>query len=157
MSYSKPMSKIKINKKSALITASAVLVILIINIFASYFIKQKITGLLLDESGYYNASVDNVQFRLIRKSITFNGVLLTPTSESITNLIDESSEKEILGNVVLSSVKLTGIGFINLLFNHKIEVKSIILNDLSITDFQNSKIEEIKEKKDIQVDFDYTS
>jgi len=148
------MTKNKNLKKRGLILLGSIVLILVINFILSSIIKQKITGFLLEnESNYYTATVEDVSFKLLRRSITLTEVFIIPTKNSIDSLKNKSSSKEALENITLSSIKLTGIGLLDLLFNKKIDLKSIELNDLLIRKFENSNIhEKLKSKKTTNID-----
>ena len=140
------MRTIKNSKKKISLLVGALLFILIVNLVVSSVIKQKITGFLLqNESDYYTATVEDVSFKFLRRSITLTDVFIIPSKKSIDSLKNKSSSKEALENITLSSIKLKGIGLIDVLFNKTIDINAIELNDLLVHKFENSSIKE-KEK-----------
>ncbi|MBV1888073.1 MAG: hypothetical protein KUG51_02165 [Urechidicola sp.] len=151
------MKKLTISKKRIFIALGFIVFVLLINQLASSFIKNKITDLLLkNESGYYTASVESVDFRLLRRTLTLTDVFIIPTKKSLDSLKNKSSSKESLENITLSSINLKGIGLIDILFNKKIDINTIVLNNLLIHKLENSKIREFKkEKKSIDIDSIY--
>ena len=153
------MSTKKNQKKKIYIFLGTLLFILAINFVVSSVIKQKITEFLLqNESEYYTATVDNVSFKLLRRSITLTDVFIIPNKKSIDSLKSKKSSRENLENITLSSLKLNGIGLFDLLFNKKIDINSIVFNDLLIHKFENSQIQKKKkEKKSLNIDSIYLS
>ncbi len=155
------MAKIKISKKTLIITSVTLVIIIAINLIVSSIIKEKLTSLLLkNESEYYNDRVESVSFKLIQRSITLNNVFLTANKESIDSLINKTSSKEALESITLSSIKFKGIGLFDVLFRKKINVNAIVLNDLFIHKFENTEIVEKKstqkeEKKPFDIDSIY--
>ncbi len=151
------MSKTTRRKKYIFILLGFVIAILAVNMILSSVIKQKITEFLLkNESNYYTATVEDVDFKLLRRSITLTDVFIIPTKKSLDSLKNETSSKEALENITLSSVKLRGIGIYQILFNKTIDVNTIVLNDFSINKFENSEIkEQKKDKKPIDIDSVY--
>ena len=151
------MATIKNPKKKAFIFLGVLLFILALNFVVSSVIKQKITEFLLqNESDYYTATVDDVHFKLLRRSITLTNVFIIPNKKSIDSLKNQKSSKEELENITLSSLKLNGIGLIDIIFNKKIDINTIVFNDLLIHKFENSRIhEKKKEKKSLNIDSIY--
>lgn len=153
------MSTKKNPKKKVYIFLGAILFILAINFVVSSVIKQKITEFLLqNESEYYTATVDNVHFKLLRRSVILSDVFIIPNKKSIDSLKAQKSSKKELENITLSSLKLNGISLIDILFNKKIDINTIEINDLLIHSFENSKIhKKKKEKKPLNIDSIYLS
>lgn len=150
------MPVIKNVKKKTFIFIGFLLFIVMINFIVSSVIKEKITGFLLqNESNYYTATVKNVDFKLLRRSITLTDVYIIPTKKSIDSLKNKSSSKEALENITLTSIKLSGIGLIDIIFNKTIDVNSISLNDLYIHKFENSSIRKKAKSKSLNIDSIY--
>ncbi|MDC9722771.1 MAG: hypothetical protein PSN34_08345 [Urechidicola sp.] len=153
------MSTKKNPKKKVYIFLGVLLFILATNFVVSSIIKQKITEFLLhNESEYYTATVDNVHFKLLRRSVILSDVFIIPNKKSIDSLKAQKSSKKELENITLSSLKLNGIGLIDIVFNKKININTIEINDLLIHSFENSKIhKKKKEKKPFNIDSIYLS
>ncbi|MFK5878346.1 MAG: hypothetical protein QM478_02495 [Flavobacteriaceae bacterium] len=142
------MATRKNTKKKAFIFLGVLLFIIAINFVVSSIIKQKISEVLLqNESDYYTATVEDVSFKLLRRSITLTDVFIIPNKKSIDSLKSKKSSRENLENITLSSLKLNGIGLFDILFNKTIDINSIVFNDLLIHKFENSQIQEKKTKK----------
>ncbi len=151
------MATRKNTKKKAFIFLGVLLFIIAINFTISSIIKQKISEVLLqNESDYYTATVEDVSFKLLRRSITLTDVFIIPNKKSIDSLKSKKSSKENLENITLSSLKLNGIDLFDILFNKTIDINSIVFNDLLIHKFENSQIQEKKkEKKPLNIDSIY--
>lgn len=135
-------------KKKGFVLFGIIIFILAVNFILSNIIKQKITGFLLqNESDYYTATVDDVSFKLLRRSITLTDVFIIPNKKSIDSLKSKKSSREFLDNVTLSSLKLEGIGLFDLIFNKTIDINTIEINDLLIHSFENSSIKKSNNKK----------
>lgn len=147
----------KKTKKKVYIFLGVVLFTLAINFVVSSVIKQKITEFLLqNESDHYTATVEDVSFMLLRRSITLTDVFIIPNKKSVDSLKSKKSSSENLENITLSSLKLNGIGLLDILFNKTIDINSIVFNDLLIHKFENSQIhEKKKEKKPLDIDSIY--
>lgn len=142
------MLKTKRTKKNLLILLAVLLLFLLINIIGAKLIQKKIASLLLkSKTEYYTATVEDVDFFFIRKTLILENVFLIPSKESVANLMDASSKKNKVENITLSSIELSGFNYLSLLFNNTIKLDAITLNDLNLHTFENSKIHAKKEKK----------
>ena len=129
---------------------SILIFIVIINSVLSIVIKDKITNILLkSESKYYTANVGNVKFRLLRRSITLDSILLIPKQASLDSLEQNTIVKEALNTVSVASVKLGGIGIFSILFQSKIQVGLLEIKGLHIKKhiYPHKKNNKPKEKK----------
>ncbi len=150
------MSISKKSKKYILITISIIVVIGVLNSVISSVIKNKLTEVLLQNEGSNRTvNIENVKFRLIQRSLIFENVTLIPTKEAVSELIDDSAKENSLENITLSSISFKGIGLYQLLFSKKININTIVLNDLFIRKLSNSNIKTTKkpkEKKPLDID-----
>ena len=88
------------NKKYALgftILIGLIIIIFSTNAIVSKIIKEKITtALLKSNQEFYTANIDNIDFKLIRQSLTINGISIIPKSESLIDLKNQKSEKSLI-------------------------------------------------------------
>ena len=151
------MLRFKFTRKKIIFLTSTILIIFIINSIFSSVIENKISEFLLkNESKYYTAHVESSHFRLLRRSLVLNNLSLTPNQESLDSLMHNDSAKQALERITLSSVKFNGIGLINILFNDKIYIKTLEINDLHIIKIQNAENTKIdKQRKALNLDSIY--
>lgn len=151
------MPYLKSSRKKIIIIISILLAIFIINSLVSNIIHNKISETLLkNESKYYTIQVESSNFSLLRRSLVLNNVSLIPKQAAIDSLIKNQSKKQALETITLSSIKFKGIGLINVLFNHKINLKTLEVNDLYVINLKNKEIEGPKNKaKGINLDSIY--
>ncbi len=148
-----PMSK-KF-KKSFIFLFIAIVLILIVNIVVSKIIEKKVTDIITKEnSKFYTAKVESVKFKLLRRSIAINGVLLSPTNQSLINLRKQKSSKKALESVNISSIKIDGIHLLKILFKNDIIINQLHFKDVSIKKFKNDKIKELKKTKENNFNLD---
>ena len=157
MANNRYMSNFNITRKRIIFIMGFLLLIVIINGISSAIIKNKITGILLkNESKYYTAQVGSSHFRLLRGSLILNNVSLIPTQIALDSLIRHDLKKQTLDSIALSSVKFKGIGLIHVLFNNKINISTLEINDLHIKSFQNDENKKTtKENKALNLDSIY--
>jgi len=151
------MSFLKFTRKKIVFIVSVIIIILLINSIASFVIENKITEVLLkNESKYYTARVEASHFKLLRRSLVLNNISLIPKQEILDSLKQETSQKEKLEEIRLSSIEFNGIGIFNILFNNKIHIKTLEINDLYIKTIQGEEIQKThKEKKALNLDSIY--
>lgn len=131
------------NKKYALgftILIGLIIIIFSTNAIVSKIIKEKITtALLKSNQEFYTANIDNIDFKLIRQSLTINGISIIPKSESLIDLKNQKSEKKALQFIYISSLELRNIAVFQALFNDYIQISELKINDVTIEKFVNSK------------------
>lgn len=142
----------KLKRNIVVTTLILVLVVITsINYFASTFFKEKISTLLLQEqSKYYTANVENIQVQLLSRSITFHNVSLQPNPESYRILKNENDSLTKLELIHIPSIEFSGINLSKLSLENSIDIQNIIIKNLSLQKFVNSKLK--IEKKPIQFD-----
>ena len=135
-------------KKSVVALLIFIVAVFAINAIVSNVIKSKITHLLLKEnSKYYTASIEDVNFYLLQQSVVINQVFFSPKKESINALKVKKLKGNALKKISVSSIELKGIHLFKLLFNSNIKIDYLQLNNVLIQEFKNSKVKLIKPKK----------
>ena len=131
----------KTRKKKVLIALSILLILVLIDLSVSAFIKNKIVN-ILEENALedYTVSVNAIDFNLINRSLTFNNVKFVPKALVVSNLVKNKGNKKSLENITLSSLQIKGIGIFRLLISKEITVNTISFNDLFIRKIKNSSI-----------------
>jgi len=142
-------------KKSIVSILLLIVFIFLINIIVSFAIEKKLTELLLNNnSKYYVASIEKVNFKLITRSLILKGIFLSPTNDVISDLKRGKSSKNTLEKISVSSIKLKGIGLFKLVFKNSIEVNTLSINNLLIQKFEISNLSKKKVKEKISLNID---
>ncbi|MDT0553719.1 hypothetical protein [Urechidicola vernalis] len=135
-------------RKYLIVILIAIGAILLTNYSVSYIVKKKIVTVLSENLlKEYTASVDKVEFKLIRRSLSFNGVKFVPKSEVVSDMVENKGEVNSVDNITLKSLELKGIGIFNLLFSKKISINTLSFNDLFIRKIENPNLVIEKDKK----------
>jgi hypothetical protein len=143
--YLQNVFKKSISKKSLISIVIFVLLLFLVNSVLSSIIQRKISELLLKKnSKYYVANVEDVQFKLLRRTVILDNVFLSPTNESFAILKKEKSKKKALNKIHISSIELNGIHILKLLFYKNIKINNLKINNLLIQQFENKKIKKTK-------------
>lgn len=140
---------IKVLKKRNTIVLSLVLfAIIALNLAISFLIKKKLTDILLaNKPSSYTTNIKNVDFKIIRRNLTLEGITLIPKKESVIELIDNKKTAENLENITLSSISFKGINILDLLLFKELNINAILINDLAISKFKNSNLKSTKKKE----------
>ena len=151
------MSKQKSWRRLRYITIGIIAFVFSINLILNLILKQQLVNFLVkNDSKYYTATVSEIDFSLLRKSISLTDVFIIPKKETLDSLKNNSSSKESYENITASEIRLSGIHFSSILLQRKIVVNTITFDDLIIHKFENSKIiEKKKQKKRINIDSIY--
>jgi hypothetical protein len=108
-------------------------------------LKEKVTGVLLkNNQEFYTASITNVNFKLLKRSIIIDGISLVPKSASLLDLKNNESEKKALQFIHISSLELHNIELYQALFHDNIQISELKINDLNIEKFLNSDKKSVK-------------
>ena len=149
------MLKKLIHKKSLIILLIFTLLLVSINIIVSKIIQHKISDLLVKEnSKYYVTTVEDVQFKALKRSIVLSNVFLSPSSTSFINLKNNKTKNPNLQKIQISSLELNGIHLLKILFKNEIEINNLRINNFLFQEFKNSKIKSLP-KKNLNIDSIY--
>lgn len=128
-------------KKGILLLFLLVILIFSINNIVSSVIRNKVSELLVkNNSELYSASIKNIEFKLLARSVDLEDVFLSPSSKFISEIKDGKSQKNNSKKISASSINLTGISLFKLIFQTSIEVNHLNINNLLIQSFENSKL-----------------
>lgn len=141
------MNFLKPQKKHLKLILVVLGVIALINFSVSYIVKNKIVTVLSENLlKDYTASVDKVDFKLLRRSLTFTDVKFVPKSEVVFDMVDNKGHVNSVDNITLKSLSLNGIGVFNLIFSKKISINTVSFNDLFIRKINNPNLRVEKDK-----------
>lgn len=132
--------------------------ILLINSIVSNFIEKKLTNIIHNkESKEYTVRFKKVHFNVFSGSLSVKGISLDPKIKSNSDLNSEMSSNKPQYKISLSSIKISGIQLLKLLFNKNILINKLILTDLFVQKFNTSKstIKKDNTKKPINLDSIY--
>lgn len=142
------MSKKIVTSKRIKIILSFILVVFLINISVSYLIKSKINNILLENPiDDYTITFSNIDFKLLRQSISLNDIEISPKSESLENLMEEDIDKQKLDKIFVNSIAFKSINFFKFLTNRNIVINEIEIDHLNFHTFKNTNITEKRLKK----------
>jgi hypothetical protein len=148
----------KIRKKQFSIALGLLIILALTNLSVSIFVKHKIVNILAQNILVnYTASVDDIDFNLVNRSLTFTRVKFVPKAIAVSNLIENKGNGKSLENITLSSLSLKGISIFRLIVSKEISINTISFNDLFIRKIENSTIfpdenETIDSRKSINID-----
>ncbi len=127
--------------KIAVIVISITAFLFILNVLLSNFIENKIRNQLNNtKSDKYNIVVENVDFKILHRSISFGNIFLSPKSITITDSLSQNIKYDSLEKIIISSIIIKDIRYFDYLFRKDIYIGELEINDLT---FQKSNLKKI--------------
>ncbi len=145
---------IKHYKKGLVIVIILSLLVIIINVFVSRFIEDKIKKVLtLQTNDLSVSSVQTVRFNLFEREVNVIDFKNEPTDKSFNILKQGDSIKSSLQKINITSFDIIGIDFYKLLFKNSIDVNKIDIEDIAVTRYSYPDSEKTKDSiKKIKLD-----
>lgn len=125
------------------------LLVLLTSVVVSRIISSKVTELLKEQNieNLY-LSIERTKFSLFDRSLVFSEIHLGPTDSSMVKLKNNELGKQSLQKLSISRLKLRGIQLSPLLFNKKLQVNKIIIDDPLYQHISNGKKQASDTKKE---------
>lgn len=125
------------------------LLILLASVIVSRIISSKVTDLLKEQNieNLY-LSIERTKFSLFDRSLVFSEIHLGPTDSSMVKLKNNELGKQSLQKLSISRLKLRGIQLSPLLFNKKLQINKIIIDDPLYQQISNGKKQASNNRKE---------
>ena len=141
-------------KIAAGIILGLALLVLLASVIVSRIISSKVTELLKEQHiENLHLSIESTKFSLFDRSLVFSEIHLGPTDSSMIKLKNNELGKQSLQKLSISRLKLRGIQLSPLLFNKKLKINKIIIDDPLYQQISNGKKQASNTKKE-PIEFD---
>ena len=138
--------------KVGIVVISIIAFLFLINVFLSSFIENKVTDALNNtKSDKYITSVEDVNFKLFDRSITFDNIFISPKTTFLSDSLSQNINNDTLEKITISSIKINDIRFFDYLFGKDINIGELEINDLIIQKSNKKRVDTVA-KKSINLD-----
>ncbi|RUA11668.1 MAG: hypothetical protein DSY82_03265 [Flavobacteriia bacterium] len=123
-------------KKGLVVLIILSLLVIIINVFVSRFVEDKIKEVLTKQNNDRSvSSVQTVKFNLLKREINVVGFKNEPTEKLFDILKHGDSIINSLQKISITSFDIIGINFYKLLFKNSVDINKIYAEDISVTKY----------------------
>lgn len=143
------------NRKVIIIVSIIILLMISINTILSYLVKQRLDAFLLkNNTEYYTTTVDNLAINLFSGAIRLDNLSLSPSSNFYEALKTGTAQENELVKIQVASLKMKNVGLIKLLSSKSVRINQLIIDNLSIQEYENKAVikKEIKKQTSINLD-----
>ncbi|MCK5637362.1 MAG: hypothetical protein KAH67_01545 [Flavobacteriaceae bacterium] len=135
-----------------IIILSIFIIFFLLKILLSNFVENKVTDALNNsKSDKYITSVEDVNFKLFDRSITFDNIFISPKPTFLSDSLSQNINNDTLEKITISSIKINDIRFFDYLFRNDINIGELEINDLIIQKSNRKKVDTVS-KKPINLD-----
>ncbi len=135
-----------------IIILSIFIIFFLLKILLSNFVENKVTDALNNsKSDKYITSVEDVNFKLFDRSITFDNIFISPKPTFLSDSLSQNINNDTLEKITISSIKINDIRFFDYLFKKDINIGELEINDLIIQKSNRKKVDTVS-KKPINLD-----
>ena len=135
-----------------IIILSIFIIFFLLKILLSNFVENKVTDALNNsKSDKYITSVEDVNFKLFDRSITFDNIFISPKPTFLSDSLSQNINNDTLEKITISSIKINDIRFFDYLFRKDINIGELEINDLIIQKSNRKKVDTVS-KKPINLD-----
>ncbi len=122
------------------------LLVVIINIFGSRFIENKIKDALIKQNNQWSvSSVQTVKFGLLKREVNVVGFKNIPTDKALDSFKQADGTKKYLQNISISSFDISGINFYKLFFKNTVDIKKVDIEDVRLLNYVNPDVKKLKD------------
>lgn len=130
------------------IIAAIAVLLLLGSIVVSKIVSKKVTELLKEQNiENLHLSIERTKFSLFDRSLVFSEIHLGPTDSAMIKLKNNKLRKQALQKISISRLKLRGIQLSPLIFNKKLKINKLIIDDPLYQHISSGKNSSPKTKK----------